>query len=74
MSVSEGSMRVGDSMEARDVPCPVWRHAKWVEGTWTMISVADALDRIVVPAVAEVFRDGEVSAIAVRSDPDLEGG
>lgn len=39
-----------------------------------MISVVDALNQIVVPAVQDVFEDGEVSAVAVRLDPDLDGG
>ena len=39
-----------------------------------MISVVDALNQIVVPAVQDVFEDGEVSAVAVMLDPDLDGG
>ena len=39
-----------------------------------MINLTDALSQIVAPAVADVFRDGEVSAIVVRSEPDLQGG
>ncbi len=38
------------------------------------MSLTDVLSQIVVPAVAEVFREGEVSAIAVRFDPDLTEG
>jgi hypothetical protein len=39
-----------------------------------VVSLADAVNEIVVPAVREVFEEGEVSAIAVWSDPDLLGG
>lgn len=39
-----------------------------------MVSLADALDQIVLPAVRDVFEEGEVSAIAVRFDPELSGG
>jgi hypothetical protein len=39
-----------------------------------VISVVDALNQIVVPAVQDVFEDGEVSAVAVMLDPDLDGG
>lgn len=38
------------------------------------MNVADAESQIVTPAVRDVFAEGEVSAIAVRFDPDLEGG
>jgi hypothetical protein len=37
-----------------------------------VICVPDALSEIVVPAVRAVFKDGEVSAIIVKFDPDLE--
>jgi hypothetical protein len=39
-----------------------------------VIYVAEVLSEIVVPAVRAVFTDGEVSAITVKVDPDLEDG
>jgi hypothetical protein len=39
-----------------------------------VISVSDAITDIVVPAVRAVFKEGEVTAVSVRFDPDLYGG
>ncbi len=39
-----------------------------------MISVTEALDRIVVPAVADVFQDSEVTAVSVTFDPAAHSG
>jgi hypothetical protein len=39
-----------------------------------VISVVDACTEIVGPAIRAVFEDGEVSAITVRFDPELEEG
>ena len=38
------------------------------------MTLADALDEIVVPAVRAVFKVGEVTAVSVTFDPELLGG
>ena len=39
-----------------------------------MIFVSDSISDIMLPAVRAVFKEGEVSAISVRFDPNLDGG
>jgi hypothetical protein len=38
------------------------------------MSVAEALDQVVVPAMRSVFQDGEVTAVTVSFAPELLGG
>jgi len=39
-----------------------------------VMTLADALGEVVAPAVREVFKDGQVTAVTVTFDPEFLGG